>query len=281
MKIIGKSYHFRLFFSRNIKILLCEGTQTTTKALYLPHSLLRAKILCTMIFIIAIFLANNPFSYLLVAAFTLGAISVSGVPYKLVWRAVKPLWFILLFTLAIHVFTTPGTELFSWKFIHISEEGIRNGVEMTLRLVFLIAFTSLLTYTTSPIVLTDGIEALLMPFKRIGVPAHELAMMMTIALRFIPTLLEETDRIMKAQQSRGADFTDGSIMKRLRAFVPVLVPLFLSAFRRADDLAMAMEARCYRGGEGRTQMKALRVTSIDYVAWGFSAVLIAAVLALR
>ncbi len=120
----------------------------------------RAKILCTMIFIIAIFLANNPFSYLLVAAFTLGAISVSGVPYKLVWRAVKPLWFILLFTLAIHVFTTPGTELFSWKFIHISEEGIRNGVEMTLRLVFLIAFTSLLTYTTSPIVLTDGIEAL-------------------------------------------------------------------------------------------------------------------------
>lgn len=169
----------------------------------------RAKILCTMIFIIAIFLANNPFSYLLVAAFTLGAISVSGVPYKLVWRAVKPLWFILLFTLATHVFTTPGTELFSWKFIHISEEGIRNGVEMTLRLVFLIAFTSLLTYTTSPIVLTDGIEALLMPFKRIGVPAHELAMMMTIALRFIPTLLEETDRIMKAQSSRGADFVNG------------------------------------------------------------------------
>ncbi len=219
----------------------------------------RAKILCTMIFIIAIFLANNPFSYLLVAAFTLGAISVSGVPYKLVWRAVKPLWFILLFTLAIHVFTTPGTELFSWKFIHISEEGIRNGVEMTLRLVFLIAFTSLLTYTTSPIVLTDGIEALLMPFKRIGVPAHELAMMMTIALRFIPTLLEETDRIMKAQSSRGADFVNGNLWQRAKNMVPLLVPLFISAFRRADDLATAMEARCYRGGEGRTKMRPARL----------------------
>ena len=219
----------------------------------------RAKILCTMIFIIAIFLANNPFSYLLVAAFTLGAISVSGVPYKLVWRAVKPLWFILLFTLAIHVFTTPGTELFSWKFIHISEEGIRNGVEMTLRLVFLIAFTSLLTYTTSPIVLTDGIEALLMPFKRIGVPAHELAMMMTIALRFIPTLLEETDRIMKAQSSRGADFVNGNLWQRAKN----MVPLFISAFRRADDLATAMEARCYRGGEGRTKMHQLAYTWRD------------------
>jgi energy-coupling factor transport system permease protein len=222
----------------------------------------RAKILCTMIFIIAIFLANNPFSYLLVAAFTLGAISVSGVPYKLVWRAVKPLWFILLFTLAIHVFTTPGTELFSWKFIHISEEGIRNGVEMTLRLVFLIAFTSLLTYTTSPIVL-DGIEALLMPFKRIGVPAHELAMMMTIALRFIPTLLEETDRIMKAQSSRGADFVNGNLWQRAKNMVPLLVPLFISAFRRADDLATAMEARCYRGGEGRTKMHQLAYTWRD------------------
>ena len=217
----------------------------------------RAKILCTMIFIIAIFLANNPFSYLLVAAFTLGAISVSGVPYKLVWRAVKPLWFILLFTLAIHVFTTPGTELFSWKFIHISEEGIRNGVEMTLRLVFLIAFT------TSPIVLTDGIEALLMPFKRIGVPAHELAMMMTIALRFIPTLLEETDRIMKAQSSRGADFVNGNLWQRAKNMVPLLVPLFISAFRRADDLATAMEARCYRGGEGRTKMHQLAYTWRD------------------
>lgn len=156
-----------------------------------------------------------------------------------------------------------GNRAFSWKFIHISEEGIRNGVEMTLRLVFLIAFTSLLTYTTSPIVLTDGIEALLMPFKRIGVPAHELAMMMTIALRFIPTLLEETDRIMKAQSSRGADFVNGNLWQRAKNMVPLLVPLFISAFRRADDLATAMEARCYRGGEGRTKMHQLAYTWRD------------------
>ena len=227
----------------------------------------RAKILCTMIFIVAIFLANNPYSYLLVTAFTLGTISISGVPMKMVWKSIKPLWVILVFTMMIHILTTPGTEIFSWKFIHISEEGLRNGVIMTLRLVFLIAFSSLLTYTTSPIVLTDGIEALLMPFRRFGVPAHELAMMMTIALRFIPTLLEETDRIMKAQSSRGADFVNGNLWERAKNMVPLLVPLFISAFRRADDLATAMEARCYRGGEGRTKMHQLAYTSRDTYAF--------------
>ena len=223
----------------------------------------RAKILCTMIFIVAIFLANNLWSYLLVAGFTFLAIAMSGVPAALIWKAIKPLWIILVFTMGIHVLTTPGNELFTWKFIHISEEGIRNGLIMTLRLVFLIAFSSLLTYTTSPIVLTDGIEALLMPFKRFGVPAHELAMMMTIALRFIPTLLEETDRIMKAQSSRGADFVNGNLWQRAKNMVPLLVPLFISAFRRADDLATAMEARCYRGGEGRTKMHQLAYTWRD------------------
>ena len=223
----------------------------------------RAKILCTMIFIVAIFLANNLWSYLLVAGFTFLAIAMSGVPASLIWKAIKPLWIILVFTMGIHVLTTPGNELFTWKFIHISEEGIRNGLIMTLRLVFLIAFASLLTYTTSPIVLTDGIEALLMPFKRFGVPAHELAMMMTIALRFIPTLLEETDRIMKAQSSRGADFVNGNLWQRAKNMVPLLVPLFISAFRRADDLATAMEARCYRGGEGRTKMHQLAYTWRD------------------
>lgn len=223
----------------------------------------RAKILCTMIFIVAIFLANNLWSYLLVAGFTFLAIAMSGVPASLIWKAIKPLWIILVFTMGIHVLTTPGNELFTWKFIHISEEGIRNGLIMTLRLVFLIAFSSLLTYTTSPIVLTDGIEALLMPFKRFGVPAHELAMMMTIALRFIPTLLEETDRIMKAQSSRGADFANGNLWQRAKNMVPLLVPLFISAFRRADDLATAMEARCYRGGEGRTKMHQLAYTWRD------------------
>lgn len=223
----------------------------------------RAKILCTMIFIVAIFLANNLWSYLLVAGFTFLAIAMSGVPASLIWKAIKPLWIILVFTMGIHVLTTPGNELFTWKFIHISEEGIRNGLIMTLRLVFLIAFSSLLTYTTSPIVLTDGIEALLMPFKRFGVPAHELAMMMTIALRFIPTLLEETDRIMKAQSSRGADFVNCNLLQRAKNMVPLLVPLFISAFRRADDLATAMEARCYRGGEGRTKMHQLAYTWRD------------------
>lgn len=238
----------------------------------------RAKILCTMIFIVAIFLAQDFWSYLLVTAFILASILVSGVPVKMVWKAVKPLWIILLFTMLIHIFTTPGTELFTWGWIHISEEGVRNGILMTLRLVYLIAFSSLLTYTTSPIVLTDGIEALLMPFKRVGVPAHELAMMMTIALRFIPTLLEETDRIMKAQASRGADFSTGNMWHRAKAMVPLLVPLFISAFRRADDLATAMEARCYRGGEGRTKMHVLQYGKRDAV--GFAAVIgVTAVLA--
>lgn len=231
----------------------------------------RAKILCTMIFICAIFLANNPWSYLVVTLFTALCISLSGVPFRLIVKAVKPLWVILVFTLVIHLLTTPGTEIFRLGPVKITEEGVKNGVFMTLRLVFLIAFSSLLTYTTSPIVLTDGIEALLMPFRRFGVPAHELAMMMTIALRFIPTLLEETDRIMKAQSSRGADFTAGNIWQKAKSMVPLLVPLFISAFRRADDLATAMEARCYRGGEGRTKMHRLVYTGNDRIA--FAAVL--------
>lgn len=232
----------------------------------------RAKILCTMIFICAIFLANNPWSYLVVTLFTALCISLSGVPFRLIVKAVKPLWVILVFTLVIHLLTTPGTEIFRLGPVKITEEGVRNGVFMTLRLVFLIAFSSLLTYTTSPIVLTDGIEALLMPFRRFGVPAHELAMMMTIALRFIPTLLEETDRIRKAQSSRGADFTAGNIWQKAKSMVPLLVPLFISAFRRADDLATAMEARCYRGGEGRTKMHRLVYTGNDRIA--FVAVLV-------
>lgn len=232
----------------------------------------RAKILCTMIFICAIFLANNPWSYLVVTLFTALCISLSGVPFRLIVKAVKPLWVILVFTLVIHLLTTPGTEIFRLGPVKITEEGVRNGVFMTLRLVFLIAFSSLLTYTTSPVVLTDGIEALLMPFRRFGVPAHELAMMMTIALRFIPTLLEETDRIMKAQSSRGADFTAGNIWQKAKSMVPLLVPLFISAFRRADDLATAMEARCYRGGEGRTKMHRLVYTGNDRIA--FAAVLV-------
>lgn len=241
----------------------------------------RTKVVLLFFYLVLIFVCRSAISYAILSALTFALMVLSKVPLRMMLRSLKPLWWIILFTFVIHVFSTPGEELAKVWIFSVTWEGIVQGFYVSLRLVLLILLSSLLTFTTSPLKLTDAMEALLAPFKRIGVPAHELAMMMTIALRFVPTLIQETDRIMKAQQSRGANFTDGSIAKRLRAFVPVLVPLFLSAFRRADDLAMAMEARCYRGGEGRTQMKALRITSIDYVAWGFTVCLIAAVIILR
>ncbi len=241
----------------------------------------RTKVVLLFFYLVLIFLCKSGISYGVMTALTAALMLLSKVPMRMMLRSLKPLWWIILFTFVVHIFSTPGEELCKVAFLSVTAEGIVEGFYICLRLVLLICLSSLLTFTTSPLKLTDAMEALLSPGKRVGVPAHELAMMMTIALRFVPTLIQETDRIMKAQQSRGADFMTGSIMKRMQAFVPVLVPLFLSAFRRADDLAMAMEARCYRGGEGRTQMKALKITSIDYVAWGFSILLIAAVLALR
>lgn len=226
----------------------------------------RIKIVATLIFIVAIFLANSLASYALVTAFTIFCFLISRLPLRLILKSLKPLWIIIIFTMGIHVFTTPGEVLWQWGILHITKEGVYQGSLMTARLIYLIVFSSLLTYTTSPIVLTDGIEHLLNPFKRIGVPAHELAMMMTIALRFIPTLLEETDRIMKAQTARGANFTSGSLLQRGKNMIPLLVPLFVSAFRRADDLATAMEARCYRGGEGRTRMNELEYSYRDAIA---------------
>ena len=214
--------------------------------------------------------------------FTLLVILVSRLPFGMVLKSVKPIWIILVLTLCIHVFTTPGeTILYRYSFITVTQEGVVMGTKMCLRLILLLLFSSILTFTTSPIVLTDGIECLLRPFKCIGVPAHELAMMMTIALRFIPTLLEETDRIMKAQTARGADFESGNIVQRMKNMLPLLVPLFISAFRRADDLAIAMEARCYRGGEGRTRMHQLSYASRDYLAFGAVILLIAALAVLR
>ena len=213
-------------------------------------------------------MANTPLAYGIVAAFTIGAMLLSRLPLRLMWNAIKPLWIIIVFTMGIHIFTTPGNSIISYGIINITDNGLAMGLQMAARLVFLILFSSLLTYTTSPIRLTDGIEHLLNPFRRIGVPAHELAMMMTIALRFIPTLLDETDRIMKAQSARGADFVTGSIIQRAKNMVPLLVPLFISAFRRADELAIAMEARCYRGGVNRTRMKELSITWVDYVGLG-------------
>ena len=217
----------------------------------------RTKILSVLFYMVMVFMADSPLSYgLLIALIFLGTL-LAKLPAGLLLRSLKPLWVIILLTMGIHFVTDPGKVLWSWKFITLTEEGIILGIKMSLRLVLLLLISSLMTFTTSPIVLTDAIESLLRPFKKIGVPAHELAMMMTIALRFIPTLLEETDRIMKAQMSRGADFSSGNIMKRARNMLPILIPLFISAFRRADELALAMEARCYRGGEGRTRMNEL------------------------
>lgn len=242
----------------------------------------RTKLLATLLFIVAIFFANSPVSYGLLCAFTMLTVLVSRLPIGMVLKSVKPIWIIIVLTLCIHAFTTPGeTILYRYSFVTVTEEGLTMGIKMCLRLILLLLFSSILTLTTSPIVLTDGIESLLRPFKCIGVPAHELAMMMTIALRFIPTLLEETDRIMKAQTARGADFESGNIFQRMKNMLPLLVPLFISAFRRADDLAIAMEARCYRGGEGRTRMRQLKYAGRDYVAFVAVIVLIAVLAVLR
>lgn len=226
----------------------------------------RCKIVATLLVIVAIFIAQSLMSYAVLTVFILLCFGIARLPLRLIVKSLKPLWVIIALTMAIHVFTTPGQVIWQWSIFHITWEGICQGTLMTGRLIYLIVFSSLLTYTTSPIVLIDGIEHLLNPFKRIGVPAHELAMMMTIALRFIPTLLEETDRIMKAQTARGANFTSGNLLQRGKNMIPLLVPLFVSAFRRADDLATAMESRCYRGGEGRTRMNELAYSYRDTVA---------------
>ena len=241
----------------------------------------RIKIILTLLYIIILFMVNNFAGYILFAVFTFTIIFISSIPVKYVFRGLKPLIFIIVLTAFINVFMTGGTIAFSIGPLKATWEGIHMAVLMTLRLMFLIIGTSLLTFTTSPILLTDGIEKLLSPLKRIGVPAHELAMMMTIALRFIPTLIEETDKIMKAQMARGADFESGNILKRAKALVPLLVPLFISAFRRADELAIAMECRCYHGGEGRTRMRQLKLKTRDYLAVGVFGVLMVIVFFIR
>lgn len=241
----------------------------------------RTKILGVITYISTIFLAEDYLAYTILIVFAAMAVVVSGIPLRMVLKSIKPLWIIILLTLAIHVFTTPGTVIFSLGPLMVTQEGSQMGILMSVRLVLLIAVSSLLTFTTSPIALTDGIERLLNPLRRLGVPAHELAMMMTIALRFIPTLLEEADRIMKAQIARGADFASGNILRRAKSMVPLLVPLFISAFRRADELAVAMEARCYRGGENRTRMKELKMGAIDISAAVILIILVAVLVTVR
>ena len=226
----------------------------------------RTKLMLTVLYIVILFCATSFVSYGLVAALLVVGIKVSGVAPKALVRGLKPILFIICFTAVLNLFYTPGDELASFWIFTITRQGVATAFFMVLRITMLIMGTFLLTYTTSPIALTDGLESLLGPLKKLKVPVHELAMIMSIALRFIPTLIEETDKIMSAQKARGADFESGSLLDRARALVPVLVPLFISAFRRADELAVAMECRCYHGGEGRTRMRQLKYAFRDYIA---------------
>ena len=239
----------------------------------------RTKLIALIFYIVTLFTAGSWLSYGFVFLFLAICIAVSKVPLKAFIRGMKPLVFILIFTGLLNLFLTPdGTVLFQYWKIVITVEGVTRAIFMVVRIMLLISGTFLLTYTTSPISLTDGLESLLGPLKVLRLPVHELSMMMCIALRFIPTLIEETDKIISAQKARGADFESGSLMKRIKALVPILVPLFISAFRRADELATAMECRCYHGGEGRTKMKLLRYKRSDYLTFLVLPLVLAAVI---
>mgnify|MGYP002910391853 CR=1 FL=1 len=225
----------------------------------------RCKFLLTIVYIAALFTAQSYVSYAVMLIVTGVCIALSRIPLKVILRGLKPLWIIIALTAVLNIFFTPGRELVSFWKITITYEGLVRAVFMVLRITMLIAGTFLLTYTTSPIALTDAMEILFGPLKKLKVPVHEMSMMMSMALRFIPTLIEETDKIMSAQRARGADFESGNLLQRAKALIPLLVPLFVSAFRRADELATAMECRCYHGGEGRTKMKVLHLSKVDYI----------------
>ena len=227
----------------------------------------RVKLIGTFLYIVSMFLFESFWGFLVVGVFLFSIIQLSKVPIKFIVRGLKSVVVLLLFTLIFNLFLTPGEVVLKLGFLKVTKEGIYYAIRMGLRLVCLILGSTIMTFTTTPNQLTDGLESILGPLKKIKVPVHEIAMMMSIALRFIPILLEETDKIMKAQQARGADFESGGLLKRAKAMVPILVPLFISAFRRANDLAMAMEARCYRGGDGRTKMKPLKYKRVDVVAF--------------
>ncbi len=240
----------------------------------------RTKLCLVFLYIVTLFLAHGLVGYLVNFAFLALAIGLSRIKLSTLLSGMKPLVIILIFTGLLNLFYTPGTPLVDWGWLVITKEGVIQAAFMITRILMLITGTFLLTYTTSPIALTDGLEYLLNPLKKIRIPVHELAMMMSIALRFIPTLIEETDKIMSAQKARGADFESGNLIQRAKALIPILVPLFVSAFRRADELAIAMECRCYRGGKGRTRMKKLRYQKVDAVAYGVGVVLFGVVILL-
>ncbi len=236
----------------------------------------RFKLVISLVFIVVLFMIKEYIGYAVAAIFIGVSIAAAKIPIKLLLKNLKPLWFILIFMLIINVlFTRDGNALVEFYFIKVTDEGIIRALVMMLRIIMLVMFTGLLTLTTSPISLTVGIESLLSPLKKIKFPAHELAMMMSIALRFIPTLMEEADKIMKAQMARGADFDTGNLYQKAKSMIPLLIPLVVSAFRRADELALAMTARCYNGGDGRTRMNPPKVTSLDYIALGVSLIFMA------
>ena len=241
----------------------------------------RTKLLMVILYIVALFLCKWFISYAVALAFLVTAVVLSKIRPKALFKGLKPLLIIIIFTAVLNLFYTDGTVLVKFWIFKITREGIINAFFLVLRIMLLVMGTFLLTYTTSPIALTDGLESLLSPLKKLHFPVHELAMMMSIALRFIPTLIEETDKIISAQKARGADFETGNIFRRAKALIPILVPLFVSAFRRADELATAMECRCYHGGKGRTKLKQLRYHGRDVITLLLGAVLLSGVILLR
>ena len=241
----------------------------------------RTKLLFTVLYIVALFSAKRLPSYLLLMAVLAVCIQISRVRLKTILRGMKPILFIIVLTAILNLFYTPGDPIWQWKFLKITVEGIWAAIYMVLRISMLITCTFLLTYTTSPILLTDGLEKLMGPLKTLHVPVHELSMMMSIALRFIPTLIEETDKIMSAQKARGADFDTGNLLQKAKALIPILIPLFISSFRRAEELAVAMECRCYHGDEGRTSLRQLTMAGRDWGLLLFSLALCGGVITLR
>lgn len=227
----------------------------------------RTKLILTVLFMMALFLLNSIYALLTALVFVLVCFKLANISFKYAFKGIKPILYIIIFTTILNIFFTSGTVIFTWSFISITKEGITSAILVALRVFTLISSASIMTYTTTPIMLTDSIEKLFNPLKKIKVPVHEMAMMMTISLRFIPTLIDETDKIMKAQASRGADIGTGNIIERAKSFIPILVPLFVSSFKRADDLAIAMESRCYKGGEGRTSMRVLQFKKRDYITY--------------
>ncbi len=241
----------------------------------------RTKINSVLALVVAIFMARHSITILGLSGLLVGIVIIARIPFKYLMKGLRPILLIGTLTFLLNVFVTSGTVIFLIGPLRVTEEGLRQGGYLVWRLIMLVMTTSMLTLTTPPVTLTDGLESVLKPYRRLGVPAHELAMMMTIALRFIPTLIEETGKIMKAQMARGADFESGNIVRRAKNLIPLLVPLFVSAFRRADELAIAMESRCYRGGENRTRLKQLKYTRLDAAGYAMMAAVLMAVVWLR